>query len=169
MAITVVNSLTITDKVLIGTVGRREFYLVPADVKLQKADAEHPQPWLKHPVPWIAWRFPDIREGFRARPGYNLVGADYSQAEIKLMAELSGDKKLADVLNSGKDIHCSTAADVYKNEVDITGFENAYDAIYYAYKHEDSVNHDQYAKWRSDVKTTTFGVPLILAAYVIMT
>lgn len=149
----------IKDKVLLGIEPNgNEYYLCPPS-KLQKADENHPEPWREHPTPWIAWRFPDIRDGFRARPGYKLIGADYSQAEIKLMAEMSGDPWLTEALNSGKDIHCYTAAGVYKNEIDITGFADAYEAMYYAYKHDDSPYHDDYSKKRSNVKTTTFGVP----------
>ena len=44
-------------------------------------------------------------------------------------------------LNSGKDIHCYTATDVYgtKQVPPVS-----YDQIYYAYKHEEDPNHKLY-------------------------
>ena len=55
-----------------------------------------------------------IREAFIAAPGYKLLAADYSQIELRLMAHLSGDKRLVDAFKQGKDVHSTTAAEVFE-------------------------------------------------------
>ncbi|MDC8829145.1 DNA polymerase I [Alteromonas gilva] len=54
-----------------------------------------------------------VRKAFVAREGYQIVAADYSQIELRIMAHLSGDKGLLDAFSSGKDIHRATAAEVF--------------------------------------------------------
>lgn len=54
-----------------------------------------------------------VRQAFIARKGYKIVAADYSQIELRIMAHLSADKGLLDAFSSGKDIHKSTAAEVF--------------------------------------------------------
>lgn len=39
-----------------------------------------------------------------------MVAADYSQLELRLLAYLSGDPKLKEVLNCGQDVFCNLAA-----------------------------------------------------------
>ena len=55
----------------------------------------------------------EIRKAFVASPGRILVGADYSQIELRLLAHMSGDERLIAAFNSGEDIHTSTAAEVF--------------------------------------------------------
>lgn len=55
-----------------------------------------------------------IRGAFEARPGRVLVGADYSQIELRIMAHLSQDKSLLASFRNGEDVHRTTAAIVYK-------------------------------------------------------
>ena len=43
---------------------------------------------------------------------YTLVGADYSQIELRVLAHMSGDAALIDAFNRGEDIHRATAANV---------------------------------------------------------
>ena len=54
-----------------------------------------------------------IRRAFIAPPGYTLVAADYSQIELRIMAHLSGDKGLLSAFEQGRDIHKTTAAEVF--------------------------------------------------------
>ncbi|MFS1702292.1 DNA polymerase I [Alteromonas sp. AMM-1] len=54
-----------------------------------------------------------VRKAFIARKGYQIVAADYSQIELRIMAHLSGDKGLLDAFAHGKDIHRATAAEVF--------------------------------------------------------
>ena len=44
---------------------------------------------------------------------YTLVGADYSQIELRILAHLSGDENLIAAFNNGDDIHRNTAARVF--------------------------------------------------------
>ncbi len=55
----------------------------------------------------------EIRRAFVADPGYRLVGADYSQIELRVMAHLSGDPALIEAFRSGEDIHAATARRVF--------------------------------------------------------
>ena len=61
-----------------------------------------------------------LRKAFVPAEGYTLVGADYSQIELRILAHLSGDENLIDAFNHGDDIHRNTAARV---------FNLAYDAV----------------------------------------
>ncbi len=54
-----------------------------------------------------------IRKAFIAAPNYVLVGADYSQIELRLIAELSQDPALVQAFQSGKDVHKQTAAEIF--------------------------------------------------------
>ena len=47
-----------------------------------------------------------------------LVGADYSQIELRLLAAFSGCKSLIDAFNAGKDIHAQTASRVFNVPLD---------------------------------------------------
>ncbi|SFG97544.1 DNA polymerase I [Neptunomonas qingdaonensis] len=58
-----------------------------------------------------------IRHAFVAPEGYQLVAADYSQIELRIMAHLSGDKGLLKAFALGEDIHKATAAEVFNTEL----------------------------------------------------
>lgn len=59
-----------------------------------------------------------IRQAFIAREGYSIVAADYSQIELRIMAHLSGDQSLINAFSQGKDIHRSTAAEIFGVSLD---------------------------------------------------
>ena len=59
----------------------------------------------------------EIRRVFVAEPGSVFLSADYSQIELRIMAHLSGDKKMISDFNDGADIHAATAARIFKKEV----------------------------------------------------
>ena len=51
-----------------------------------------------------------VRQAFIARPGCRLLGADYSQVELRILAHVSADENLLAAFQRGEDIHASTAA-----------------------------------------------------------
>lgn len=55
----------------------------------------------------------DIRRLFVARPGWQLMSADYSQIELRLLAHLSGDEAFVQAFKAGGDIHRQTAALIF--------------------------------------------------------
>ncbi len=54
----------------------------------------------------------EIRKGFVADAGYTLISADYSQIELRLLADISGDLLMQEAFNTGADIHRRTASQV---------------------------------------------------------
>ncbi len=54
-----------------------------------------------------------IRQAFIAPPGHSLLAADYSQIELRIMAHLSGDEGLLEAFRQERDVHSSTAAEVF--------------------------------------------------------
>ena len=55
----------------------------------------------------------EIRAAFVAAPGCLLVGADYSQIELRLLAHYSQDPLLLEAYRTGADIHALTASEVF--------------------------------------------------------
>ncbi|MGN0922236.1 MAG: DNA polymerase I [Cellvibrio sp.] len=54
-----------------------------------------------------------IRQAFIAKPGSQLIAADYSQIELRIMAHLSKDEGLLNAFRQGLDVHKATAAEVF--------------------------------------------------------
>jgi DNA polymerase-1 len=54
-----------------------------------------------------------IRHAFVADPGYQIVSADYSQIELRVLAHFCEDPAFLDAFGSGADIHRRTAAEVF--------------------------------------------------------
>jgi DNA polymerase-1 len=54
-----------------------------------------------------------IRQAFIARQGCQLLAADYSQIELRIMAHLSGDDGLLKAFAEDRDVHQATAAEVF--------------------------------------------------------
>lgn len=84
----------------------------------------------------------EIRRAFIAEPGDLLLSADYSQIELRLMADLSGDPAMTQAFIDGEDIHRATAAKIY--HVD-----------------PDDVSADQ----RRNAKTANFGIIYGISAF----
>ena len=57
----------------------------------------------------------EIRTAFTSAKGYELISADYSQIELRIVASLAKDKKMLEIFREGKDIHTATAAAI--NEI----------------------------------------------------
>lgn len=66
-----------------------------------------------HSIPIRTANGARIREAFVAAPGHVLVSADYSQIELRILADLSSDPGLCRAFRAGRDVHCATAAELF--------------------------------------------------------
>ena len=64
-----------------------------------------------------------IRDGFVAEKNYKLAAFDYSQIELRVVAMLSGDKKMTRIFHEKKDIHSGVASFVFGVSLDSVGSE----------------------------------------------
>ena len=55
----------------------------------------------------------EMRKFFVAAPGKVLIDADYSQIELRILAEISNDTKMIEAFQNNKDIHALTASEVF--------------------------------------------------------
>jgi DNA polymerase I len=55
----------------------------------------------------------EIRGCFEAAPGRLLVSADYSQVELRVLAQLAGEPVLHEIFVRGEDVHTATACQLY--------------------------------------------------------
>ena len=55
----------------------------------------------------------ELRRFFKAREGWVLVDADYSQIELRVLAHMSGDKNMKQAFSDHIDIHTMTASQVF--------------------------------------------------------
>lgn len=60
----------------------------------------------------------EYRRAFRAPDGRKLVIADYSQIELRILADFSDDKNFIEAFESGQDFHAATAAQVFSVQTD---------------------------------------------------
>jgi DNA polymerase-1 len=59
-----------------------------------------------------------IRECFIVPDGCQLICADYSQIELRILAHISQDKNLIAAFNSGADIHLATASQIFHKPIE---------------------------------------------------
>jgi DNA polymerase-1 len=64
-----------------------------------------------------------VRACFVAGPGNQLLSADYSQVELRVLAHVADEPVLKEVFHAGEDVHAATAAEVFeiaRDEVDVS-------------------------------------------------
>lgn len=88
-----------------------------------------------------------IRMMFKARDGYALVGADFSQQEPRLMAHYANDQSMIDAYKNKKDLYATIAAQVYNN--------NYWDNMEH---YEDGTPNPEGKKRRSNCKSIALGL-----------
>ena len=62
-----------------------------------------------------------VRGCFVAERGARLLSADYSQVELRVLAEVAGEEVLKEIFRAGDDVHAATAAevfDIHRDDVD---------------------------------------------------
>ncbi|WP_294280212.1 DNA polymerase I [uncultured Chryseobacterium sp.] len=64
-------------------------------------------------IPIRTLRGQQIRGAFVAGEGKKIISADYSQIELRLIAEISGEDNMIKAFQNGEDIHASTAAKLF--------------------------------------------------------
>ncbi|HEU4739264.1 MAG TPA: DNA polymerase I [Solirubrobacterales bacterium] len=63
-----------------------------------------------------------VRACFVAEEGWQLLSADYSQVELRVLAHVADEEVLKEVFREGEDVHAATAAEVFeieRDEVDV--------------------------------------------------
>jgi DNA polymerase-1 len=63
-----------------------------------------------------------VRACFVAEEGWQLLSADYSQVELRVLAHVADEEVLKEVFRKGEDVHAATAAEVFeieRDEVDV--------------------------------------------------
>ena len=65
-------------------------------------------------IPIRTLRGQQIRGAFVANPGNKIISADYSQIELRLIAEISNEENMIKAFQDGEDIHASTASKLFK-------------------------------------------------------
>jgi len=66
----------------------------------------------------------EIRRAFIADPGHLFLSVDYSQIELRLVADFANDEIMLDAFRNNKDIHAITAAKIYHKDIsDVTDNE----------------------------------------------
>lgn len=85
----------------------------------------------------------EIRKAFIAEPGYQILSADYSQIELRIIASMANDEAMIRAFENDEDIHARTASEIFGLQ-DLT-----------------QVTPDQ----RRKAKEVNFGIPYGVSAY----
>ena len=64
-------------------------------------------------IPVRTKRGVELRKFFKAKEGFTLVDADYSQIELRVLADIAADENMLSAFNENMDIHAITASEVF--------------------------------------------------------
>lgn len=94
-------------------------------------------------IPIRTERGREIRKAFIAEEGHQLLSADYSQVELRVIASMAKDENMIQTFQNGEDIHSRTAKEVFELDAldDVTGNQ------------------------RRKAKEVNFGIPYGVSAY----
>ena len=92
---------------------------------------------------------PNIKKQLIARPGKLYLAMDFSQAELRIMAHLSGDETYLKAFAEGKDPHLAVAAKKYKVP---------YEEAYAIREDENNPDHKLWDVRRKQAKQIAFGI-----------
>lgn len=113
-----------------------------------------------------------FRDCFEAEPGNSILTADYSQCELRILAEVSQDRKFLEIFRKGQDLHIITSQEVF-------GYSDQDLEIYLKIKAKDKPDMDlsehftseeiiiykKVADCRDKTKTINFGIVYGLSAW----
>lgn len=113
-----------------------------------------------------------FRECFEAEPGNSILTADYSQCELRILAEVSQDRKFLDIFRKGQDLHIITSQQVFGySDKDLDTYRKVktqdhpgVDLAEYFSSEEVAVYKRVY-DCRSKTKTINFGIVYGLSAW----
>lgn len=101
----------------------------------------------------------EIRAMFKAPDGFLLLGADYSQIELRILAHFSQDPNLLHAYKTGRDIHTQTACLVFGHDYEEANRLNKeMDAGHIDEKHPDYLKAKEIVKHRKYSKVINFGL-----------
>ena len=92
---------------------------------------------------------PNIKLQLKAPKGTLYIASDFSQAELRIMAHLSGDETYLNAFNSGQDPHLAIAA---------TKYHVSYDEALKIYEDENHPEHKIWKVRRKQAKQIAFGL-----------
>lgn len=92
---------------------------------------------------------PNIKKQLIAPKGTLYIASDFSQAELRIMAHLSGDETYLNAFNSGQDPHLAIAA---------TKYHISYDEALKIYEDENHPDHKIWKVRRKQAKQIAFGL-----------
>ena len=93
----------------------------------------------------------DIKPMFVPPPGYLILEADYSQAELRVMAEWSNEEVMLDWFKTGKNVHVATACKMH-------GEMDRYEEIFAITKDDDHPENAFWMKRKKKAKLVNFGI-----------
>jgi len=113
-----------------------------------------------------------FRDCFEAEEGNKILTADYSQCELRILAEVSQDRKFLEIFHSGEDLHIITSQEVFD-------YTDAELETYFKLKKKDhpDINlldfftaeevaaYKKVADFRDKTKTINFGIVYGLSAW----